>query len=64
MSNSIYLDCVYNKIATDMAMVRFKHILITCQAEQADQTEWFEHPDLSTVCGVSPNVSEAPFVFW
>lgn len=58
VSNSIYLDNIYNKIATDVAMMRFKHIRIT------RQTEWFEHSDLATVCGVSPNVSEAPFVFW
>lgn len=64
VSNSIYLDNIYNKIATDVAMMRFKHIRITRQVESADQTEWFEHSDLATVCGVSPNVSEAPFVFW
>lgn len=48
VSNSIYLDSIYNKIATDVAMMRFKCIRIARQAESADQTEWFEHSDLAT----------------
>ncbi|MCM0582786.1 phage portal protein [Weissella diestrammenae] len=62
--NSIYLDNIYNKIATDVAMMKFKHIRVTRNSNAADNMEWFEFSDLSNVLTLSPNEYEAPFVFW
>ncbi|HFU4203815.1 TPA: phage portal protein [Streptococcus suis] len=62
--NSIYLDNIYNKIATDVAMLRFKHVKITRNTDRVDDMEWLEHSDLSKVLNFEPNPTETPIVFW
>ena len=47
--NSIYLDNIYNKISTDTAQVRFKHVRITRNPTGVDKMEWFENSDLANV---------------
>lgn len=63
-NNSIYLDNIYNKIATDVAMARFKHIKITRIADKPDKMEWMEFSPLSDVLTYSPNELDTPIVFW
>lgn len=63
-SNSIYLENVYNKIATDVATMRFKHVKITRSKDAADSWDWFEYSDLANAVGFSPNPLESPIVFW
>lgn len=63
-SNSIYLENVYNKIATDVATMRFKHVKITRNKDGADSWDWFEYSDLANAVGFSPNPLESPIVFW
>lgn len=62
--NSIYLDNIYNKISTDTAQMRFKHVKITRNPDGVDKMEWFENSDLTHVLSVSPNPIETPIVFW
>lgn len=62
--NSIYLDNIYNKISTDTAQMRFKHVRITRNPDGVDKMEWFENSDLTYVLSVSPNPLEIPVVFW
>ena len=62
--NSIYLDNIYNKISTDTAQVRFKHVKITRNPTGVDNMEWFENSDLANVLSFSPNPLEVPVVFW
>ena len=62
--NSIYLDNIYNKISTDTAQVRFKHVRITRNPTGVDKMEWFENSDLANVLSFSPNPLEIPVVFW
>lgn len=62
--NSIYLDNIYNKISTDTAQVRFKHVRITRNPTGVDKMEWFENSDLANVLSFSPNPLEVPVVFW
>lgn len=62
--NSIYLDNIYNKISTDTAQMRFKHVRITRNPGGVDKMEWFEGSDLANVLSVSPNPLEIPVVFW
>lgn len=63
-NNSIYLDNIYNKIATDVAMARFKHIKVTRIKDKPDQMEWLQFSELSDVLTYSPNVLDTPIVFW
>ncbi|WP_317334202.1 phage portal protein [Streptococcus orisratti] len=62
--NSIYLDNIYNKISTDTAQMRFKHVKITRNQGGVDKMEWYENSDLANVLSVSPNPMEIPIVFW
>lgn len=62
--NSIYLDNIYNKISTDTAQLRFKHVKITRNPGGVDSMVWYEHSDLAEVLTVSPNPLEVPVVFW
>lgn len=63
-NNSIYLDNIYNKIATDVAMARFKHIKVTRIKDKPDQMEWLQFSELSDVLTYSPNALDTPIVFW
>lgn len=63
-SNSIYLDNIYNKIATDVAMLRFKHVQITRKDNAPDTWKWFEQSDIADIISYSPNAEESPVVFW
>lgn len=63
-NNSIYLDNIYNKIATDVAMARFKHIKVTRIKDKPDQMEWLQFSALSDVLTYSPNALDTPIVFW
>jgi|GEM_PF-1152578 len=63
-SNSIYLDNIFNKISTDVAMLKFKHVRITRETNAPDKMEWFELSDLAQVLSISPNDHEPPIVFW
>lgn len=63
-SNSIYLDNIINKIATDVALLKFKHVKITRKIGEPDQMTWFENSDISQVVSVSPNDFETPVNFW
>ena len=62
--NSIYLDNIYNKISTDTAQMRFKHVKITRNPGGVDKMEWYENSDLANVLSISPNPLEIPIVFW
>ena len=62
--NSIYLDNIYNKIATDVAMAKFKHVKITRIKDKPDQMEWLQFSNLSNVLTYSPNELDTPIVFW
>ncbi|HGA1205590.1 TPA: phage portal protein [Streptococcus suis] len=62
--NSIYLDNIYNKISTDTAQMRFKHVKITRQLGGVDKMDWYENSDLANVLSISPNPLETPIVFW
>lgn len=62
--NSIYLDNIYNKIATDVAMAKFKHVKITRIKDKPDQMEWLQFSKLSNVLTYSPNELDTPIVFW
>lgn len=62
--NSIYLDNIYNKISTDTAQMRFKHVKITRNPGGVDKMEWYENSDLANVLSFSPNPLEIPIVFW
>lgn len=61
--NSIYLDNIYNKISTDVAMLRFKHVKVTRHENAVDEMQWFEQSDLAQVLTVSPNDHDTPIVF-
>lgn len=63
-ANSIYLENIYNKIATDLAMMRFKHIKVTRNPDGVDLTEWKEFSPLAQVFTMSPNPYDTPTVFW
>lgn len=63
-SNSIYLDNIYNKIAIDVAMMKFKHVKIVKNAKGQDEWEVFEQSDLMNVVAYAPNLNETPVVFW
>lgn len=62
--NSIYLDNIYNKIATDVAMLKFKHIKLTRNDNAPDSMQWLEFSDLAQCLTISPNDNESPIVFW
>lgn len=62
--NSIYLDNIYNKIATDVAMAKFKHVKITRIKDKPDHMEWLQFSNLSNVLTYSPNELDTPIVFW
>jgi len=62
--NSIFLENIQNKIANDVAQMRFKHVRITRKKDQPDTMEWFEMSDIAQCLTVSPNDIEPPFVFW
>ncbi len=63
-SNSIYLDNIINKIATDVALLKFKHVKITRNKGAPDEMAWFEHSDLADCLSCSPNDFETPVNFW
>ncbi len=63
-SNSIYLDNIINKIATDVAMLKFKHVKIIRNKGAPDAMTWFEHSDLADCVSCSPNDFETPVNFW
>jgi phage portal protein BeeE len=63
-SNSIYLDNIYNKIATDVAMMRFKHVKILRDQNGPDTWEWLEQSDIANAVSYSPNERDTPIVFW
>jgi phage portal protein BeeE len=62
--NSIYLDNIINKIATDVAQLKFKHVKIIRNANSPDDLIWYEQSDLSQCLTISPNDYETPTVFW
>lgn len=62
--NSIYLDNIINKISTDVAMLKFKHVKITRNRGAPDEMTWYEHSDLSECLSCSPNDFETPVNFW
>jgi phage portal protein BeeE len=63
-ANSIYLDNIFNKISTDVAMLKFKHVRITRNEGAPDEMQWFEFSDLAQALTISPNDNESPIVFW
>lgn len=62
--NSIWLDNIYNKIANDVALLKFKHVKITNVENGPDKIEWQRSSGLSYVLNISPNDYKSPFVFW
>lgn len=58
------MDSIYNKIATDVAMMKFKHVKITRNTDAPDKMQWLEFSDLSQCLTISPNEYETPIVFW
>lgn len=62
-SNSIYLDNIYNKIATDVAMLKFKHVKITEDSDGLQKMDYYKHSDLMEVLTVNPNDYVTPVVF-
>jgi hypothetical protein len=62
--NSIYLDNIINKIATDVATLKFKHVKIVRHADATDEMIWYEMSELAQCLTISPNDYETPVVFW
>ena len=62
--NSIWLDNIYNKIANDVALLKFKHVKVTNVEDGPDKIQWQRDSGLSYVLNVSPNNYKTPFVFW
>lgn len=61
--NSIYVDNIFNKISTDVAMMKFKHITMS-NVDGLDVVTEMSDSDLSYVLNTSPNDFETPLVFW
>lgn len=62
--NSMWLDNIYNKIANDVALLKFKHVKVTNVEDGPDKIQWQRDSGLSYVLNVSPNDYKTPFVFW
>ena len=62
--NSLYVENMYNKIATDVAMLNFKHVRITRRKDAHDLMEWRQFSDIQDVLSMSPNDYQSPSVFW
>ena len=58
-NNSIYLDNIYNKIATDVALMKFKHVKV-----QNGKWQDMVQSELMNLVSFSPNEDETPMVFW
>ncbi len=63
-TNSIYLENIYNKIATDVAMMKFKHIHVVDDGTGQPKATSLVTSPLLQVLSVSPNDLDAPMVFW
>lgn len=62
--NSLYVENMYNKIATDVAMLNFKHVKITRRKDEHDLMDWKQFSDISDVLNVAPNEYQTPTIFW
>lgn len=62
-NNSIYLDNIINKISTDVAQLKFKHVKLTRNDNAPDDMKWFEFSDLAQCLTISPNDYETPINF-
>lgn len=68
--NSIYLDNIINKIATDVALLKFRHVRVIKDENNESQNNnsqsmiWEQNSDLSYVLNISANKYQTPFVFW
>lgn len=62
--NSIYLDNIYNKIATDVALMKFKHLKIEKVINAPDKLTHLADSSLQEVVSLSPNALETPINFW
>lgn len=62
--NSLYVENMYNKIATDVAMLNFKHVKITRRKDEHDLMDWRQFSDIQEVLSVSPNEFQTPTLFW
>ncbi|MBL1223727.1 phage portal protein [Enterococcus sp. BWR-S5] len=62
------MDNIFNKIATDVAMMKFKHVKVTNttgdNGKNLKVMEWQEMSDLSQCLSISPNDEDTPIVFW
>ena len=59
-NNSIYMDNIYNKIAIDIAMMKFLHI------RKQEDAEWtiYSGSDLADCLTIEPNENDTPVYFW
>lgn len=62
--NSLYVENMYNKIATDVSMLNFKHVRITRRKDAHDLMEWRQFSDIQDVLSVAPNDFQTPVIFW
>lgn len=62
--NSLYVENMYNKIATDVAMLNFKHVKITRRKDEHDLMDWRQFSDIQEVLSVNPNEYQTPTLFW
>lgn len=62
--NSIYLDNIFNKIGTDVAMSKFKHIQVNKVDGEPDKINELEESGLTEVLLYNPNPYTAPLDFW
>jgi HK97 family phage portal protein len=62
-TNSLQLDNIFNRIATDVAMSEFSHVVVR-EVDGLKTYEKQELSDLTNVLSVSPNKLETPIIFW
>lgn len=62
--NSLYVENMYNKIATDVSMLNFKHVRIQRRKDAHDLMTWEQTSDIQNALTVSPNDFQTPTVFW
>ena len=62
--NSLYVENMYNKIATDVSMLNFKHVRIQRRKDAHDLMTWEQTSDIQNALSMSPNDFQSPTVFW
>jgi hypothetical protein len=62
--NSIFIDNIYNKISSDVAMMEMRHIKHYLNEDMQELTDFLETSPLQEVLTFSPNLYQTPICFW